>query len=167
MEVKQVPDKSTILSQLIEKGKKKNVLAYSEIYDMLEDVEMAAEDMDQIFETLEEAGIDLLDEAPPVPEFDDFLEKESDDVIEDVDDVIESLGKTIAIDDPVKMYLKEIGKVPLLKADEEIALAKSVEEGDLDAKKKLAEANLRLVVSIAKRYVGRGMLFLTSFKRVT
>ena len=139
--------------------KKKNVLEYSEITDLFSDMNLTAEQMDSILEYLEKNNIDTLrttdDDDEPDPE-EAVLDEE--DI--DVEKIDLSVPDGISIEDPVRMYLKEIGKVPLLSADEEIELAKRMELGDEEAKKKLAEANLRLVVSIAKRYVGRGMLFL-------
>lgn len=139
--------------------KKKNVLEYSEITDLFSDMNLTAEQMDGILEYLEKNNIDTLrttdDDEEPDPE-EAVLDEE--DI--DVEKIDLSVPDGISIEDPVRMYLKEIGKVPLLSADEEIELAKRMELGDEEAKKKLAEANLRLVVSIAKRYVGRGMLFL-------
>ncbi|QCX32393.1 RNA polymerase sigma factor RpoD [Caloramator sp. E03] len=141
--------KMNIVKQLIEKGKKSGVLTYKEIMDTLEDVDLSPEQIEKIYEILESMNIEVInDEEDFNPE--QMLE-------EDLD---LTLPEGISIDDPVRMYLKEIGKVPLLSAEEEIELAKRIEQGDQEAKKKLAEANLRLVVSIAKRYVGRGMLFL-------
>ena len=138
--------------ELIETGKSKGVLTYKEIVEMLGDVEMDSEQFDRILDTLSGLNIDVVkDEA--IPEIDPLP-----DAAEEEIDI--SVPEGISIDDPVRMYLKEIGKVPLLTADEEIELAKRMEEGDEEAKKRLSEANLRLVVSIAKRYVGRGMLFL-------
>ncbi len=146
--------------------KKKNILELQEINDVFSDMELEAEQMDKIFEYLEAQGIDILripeevgiDDLPD--DIDIMLVSEEDDVEVDMEKIDLSVPDGISIEDPVRMYLKEIGKVPLLNADEEIELAKRMSEGDEDAKKRLAEANLRLVVSIAKRYVGRGMLFL-------
>lgn len=137
------------IKELIEKGKAKGVLTYKEIMDMLEDVDLQPEQIEKVYETLESLGIDVLDEIV-----------EEDEASSDKDDTSISVPESVNIDDPVRMYLKEIGKVPLLTADEEVELAKRMGEGDEMAKRKLVEANLRLVVSIAKRYVGRGMLFL-------
>jgi len=124
--------------------------------DALEEIELDPDQIDDIYVRFEDMGIDIVGDKE-----DDMLLETSDEAEEDVDlkeDL--SLPRGISVDDPVRMYLKEIGKIPLLTAEEEIELAKRMEEGDELAKKKLAEANLRLVVSIAKRYVGRGMLFL-------
>ena len=138
--------------ELIETGKSKGVLTYKEIVEMLGDIELEPEQFDRILDTLSGLNIEVIkDEA--IPEAAPVLEE----VEEDYDI---SVPEGVSIDDPVRMYLKEIGKVPLLTAEEEIELAKRMEEGDEDAKHRLCEANLRLVVSIAKRYVGRGMLFL-------
>ena len=139
--------------------KKKNVLEYQEINDYFADMHLEEEQFDEILETLEKNNVDVL----RITEEDDIPDEEI--LLSDEDEVdVENLDLTIpdgiSIEDPVRMYLKEIGKVPLLSAEEEIELAKKMETGDEDAKKRLAEANLRLVVSIAKRYVGRGMLFL-------
>ncbi|MCM8710428.1 RNA polymerase sigma factor RpoD [Clostridium sp. SYSU_GA19001] len=138
--------KMQLVKKLIEKGKKSGTLTYKEIMDELEEIDLSPEQIEKIYEVLENMGIDVIGDMQDieVPE-------------EDLD---LSIPEGIAIDDPVRMYLKEIGKVPLLSPEEEIELANRIEAGDQTAKKKLAEANLRLVVSIAKRYVGRGMLFL-------
>ena len=154
------------LKQLVEMGKKKkNTLEIQEINEVFSDIELEAEQMDKIFEYVEAQGIDILriptdieDEAPDDVEI--LLAVEEEDVEVDMEKIDLSVPDGISIEDPVRMYLKEIGKVPLLTADEEIELAMRMAEGDESAKKRLAEANLRLVVSIAKRYVGRGMLFL-------
>ena len=143
---------SNRVRELIEAGKQKGALTIKEIIEQFADCEMEPDQFDKILDTLSELNIEIIkentvSEADPAPVPDDRL-----------DDLTPPEG--ISIDDPVRMYLKEIGKVPLLTADEEIELAKRMEEGDVDAKHRLCEANLRLVVSIAKRYVGRGMLFL-------
>ena len=140
------------ISELIETGKAKGVLTYKEIVEMLGDIELDSEQFDRILDTLSGLNIEVIkDEAIPEAELNAESEPEEIDI---------SVPEGISIDDPVRMYLKEIGKVPLLTADEEIELAQRMEQGDEEAKKRLCEANLRLVVSIAKRYVGRGMLFL-------
>ncbi|WP_341877144.1 RNA polymerase sigma factor RpoD [Defluviitalea saccharophila] len=137
----------TRVKELVALGKqKKGVLEYKEIMDHFSDMELEPEQIEKIYEYLERQNIDVLGN----------IEEEE----EPENDLDLSLPEGINIDDPVRMYLKEIGKVPLLSAEEEIELARRMEEGDPEAKRKLAEANLRLVVSIAKRYVGRGMLFL-------
>lgn len=139
--------------------KKKNVLEYQEISDHFADLHLEEEQMDEILDALEKRGIDVL----RITDDDDIPDEElllSDEDEVDMENLDLSIPDGISIEDPVRMYLKEIGKVPLLSAEEEIELAKRMENGDQEAKKRLAEANLRLVVSIAKRYVGRGMLFL-------
>ena len=141
--------KKSILKDLIEKGKAKGMLTYEEIMDTFEDIELQPEQIEKIYEKIESMGIDVVGDIEP--ELED---------LEDEEEVDISVPEGVNIDDPVRMYLKEIGKVPLLSAEEEIELALRMEAGDTEAKRRLAEANLRLVVSIAKRYVGRGMLFL-------
>ena len=137
-------------------GQKRNVLEYSEIADQLSELELDVCEYDRVLEYLENNHIDILRTGEP--DDDEMLLADEETVqIEELDLTVPD---GISIEDPVRMYLKEIGKVPLLTADEEIELAKRMEKGDSASKKKLAEANLRLVVSIAKRYVGRGMLFL-------
>ena len=139
--------------------KKKNVLEYQEISDHFADLHLEEEQMDEILDALEKSGIDVL----RITDDDDIPDEElllSDEDEVDMENLDLSIPDGISIEDPVRMYLKEIGKVPLLSAEEEIELAKKMENGDQEAKKRLAEANLRLAVSIAKRYVGRGMLFL-------
>ena len=137
--------------------KKKNMLEYQEVLDSLRDTELGKEEIEKICDFLEQNGVDIL-RVTEEPDDDEILLTEEDEV--DVENIDLSIPEGVSIEDPVRMYLKEIGKVPLLSAEEEIELAQKMEEGDEEAKKKLAEANLRLVVSIAKRYVGRGMLFL-------
>ena len=155
---------------LLEKGKKgKNQLTYGMVADVLDQTDLDKNQMDDIYELLMAKGIEIVSEHEP-DDFETLLETDPDAMHDpDVEAMVEeaaeidieaSIPKSIAVDDPVRMYLKEIGKVPLLTADEEIELAKRMEKGDEEAKKRLCEANLRLVVSIAKRYVGRGMLFL-------
>ena len=146
------------LEELVNYAKsKKGVLEYDEIKPFFGNIELNEEQMDRIYEYLESKNIDVLKIADDDDVPDDELLLEDEENLEDID---LSVPEGVGIEDPVRMYLKEIGKVPLLSADEEIELAKRMEEGDENAKKRLAEANLRLVVSIAKRYVGRGMLFL-------
>lgn len=143
--MKDKAEKMKVVKSLIDKGKKKGSLTYQEIIDELEEIDITPEQIEKIYEVLESMNIDIIGN----------MEEEEEEEELDI-----SIPEGIAIDDPVRMYLKEIGKVPLLTPEEEIELAKKIEAGDEYAKKKLAEANLRLVVSIAKRYVGRGMLFL-------
>ena len=153
------------LGELMELAKKKkNVLEYQEISDFFKDFPLEPEQMDKVFDFLEANGIDILriqdnDMDDLIISDDDDLNLSEEDEV-DMENIDLSVPEGVSIEDPVRMYLKEIGKVPLLSAEEEIELAKRMEKGDEAAKKRLAEANLRLVVSIAKRYVGRGMLFL-------
>ena len=139
--------------------KKKNVLEYQEISDFFADMTLEEEQFEKILEVLELNNVDVL-RITDDDDVDDeeIILTEEDEV--DVENIDLSIPDGVSIEDPVRMYLKEIGKVPLLSAEEEIELAKRMELGDQEAKKRLAEANLRLVVSSAKRYVGRGMLFL-------
>ncbi|SMC41791.1 RNA polymerase sigma factor RpoD [Papillibacter cinnamivorans] len=150
------------LNELIEKGKKKGKLSSNELMEVLEDMDLESDQLDKIYDTLENLGIETIG--------DDYLSELPDEVAPTIDELEEipeeeiidpaTLVDNFSIDDPVRMYLKEIGKVNLLSPEEEIVLAQRMAEGDEEAKQCLAEANLRLVVSIAKRYVGRGMLFL-------
>ncbi|NLM84242.1 MAG: RNA polymerase sigma factor RpoD [Clostridiales bacterium] len=154
------------LAALIEEGKKRGRLSSKELLDVLEDLHLEQEQIDKFYDTLENLNIDItdgddvaflpVDEITPDIEELQEIESLSEDEIVDPD----ALADSFSVDDPVRMYLKEIGKVPLLTPEEEIELAKRMAQGDKEAKKRMAEANLRLVVSIAKRYVGRGMLFL-------
>lgn len=143
---------------------KRNVLELAEINGFFNDIGLDEEKTEKVIEFLENNGVDVL-RIPEGKETDEdiMLEMEGSDEVpddEEIEKIDLSVPEGVGIEDPVRMYLKEIGKVPLLTAEEEVDLAKRMEEGDMEAKKKLAEANLRLVVSIAKRYVGRGMLFL-------
>ncbi len=150
------------LNELLERGKQKGKLSASELMDVLEELDLDSEQIDKFYDALESNGVeisveDLLpelpdDAEPPIEEIEEIPEEELVDP--------NALSDNYSIDDPVRMYLKEIGKVSLLTPDEEVDLAQRMSEGDEVAKQRLAEANLRLVVSIAKRYVGRGMLFL-------
>ncbi len=156
------------LKALEEIGKaKKNTLEIDEIKSYFSDMPLGDEQMEKVRSYLEERGIDVVQFSVSDKDFDDSMLLIKDDDIPlddeeevDVENIDLSVPEGVSVEDPVRMYLKEIGKVPLLTADEEVELAMRMEEGDEEAKKKLAEANLRLVVSIAKRYVGRGMLFL-------
>ena len=143
------------INKLLDKGKKSGVLTYNEIMESLQALDMSPDEIDELYDTFTKQGIDIIDNGNDESDNDDRDIKDDDDI-----DIDLSIPEGINIDDPVRMYLKEIGRVPLLSADEEIKLAKRMEDGDVAAQKRLAEANLRLVVSIAKRYVGRGMLFL-------
>ena len=150
------------LNALTEKGQNEKMLDYNEVVDYFKDMKLEEEKYEEIMLFLENKKIDVVrvketEDDVPEEELDAIVEEGTDEVDTDLD---LSIPDSVNIEDPVRMYLKEIGKVPLLTAEEEIDLAKRMEDGDEDAKKRLAEANLRLVVSIAKRYVGRGMLFL-------
>ncbi|MDY5884496.1 MAG: RNA polymerase sigma factor RpoD [Roseburia sp.] len=140
--------------------KKKNTLEYQEINEFFRDMQLDAEKFEKILDFLEANNIDVLRITADDDSDDDILLEVDDEEEIEVEKIDLSVPDGVSIEDPVRMYLKEIGKVPLLSAEEEIELAKRMELGDQEAKKRLAEANLRLVVSIAKRYVGRGMLFL-------
>ena len=137
--------------------KKKNVLEYQEINDFLADIDISVDKIEHIYEFLEANNVDVLrmTDVENIHDEDNFLED-----TEDIANMDLSVPEGVSLEDPVRMYLKEIGKVPLLSAEEETEFAKRIEQGDEVAKKRLSEANLRLVVSIAKRYVGRGMQFL-------
>ncbi|GEA32462.1 RNA polymerase sigma factor SigA [Clostridium diolis] len=137
--------KMAAVKELIDKGKKNGSLTYKEIMEAMDHIDLSPEQIEKIYEVLEMTGVEIIGEIADT---------------ETEEEIDLSVPEGIAIDDPVRMYLKEIGKVPLLSSEQEITYAKEIEEGNQKAKKKLAEANLRLVVSIAKRYVGRGMLFL-------
>lgn len=151
----QVPDKKNILRELGEKGKVKGNLSTKEILDAMGEVDFDPEQLEKFYDALEAAGVEVIED------FDD-------NAFDNLENELAAQGETfsdagegaLAIDDPVKVYLKEIGRVPLLSSEEEIDLAIRIKEGDSAAKKRLSEANLRLVVSIAKRYLGRGMQFL-------
>ena len=151
-------DKKFDIQELIEKGKAKGALSQSEILEAIEDEEFDIDQIEKIYETLESNGVEVTGFMDVAGLKDIENELEQFDSPEDMEQAL--LQEGLIIDDPVRMYLKEIGKVPLLSTEEEIELAKRIELGDEAAKKRLAEANLRLVVSIAKRYVGRGMQFL-------
>lgn len=148
-----------VKEQLVEIGKKRGVLTYKEIMERLSGFDQDSDQMDEFYEFLSEQGVELINESGEEDD-DDIVprDEEMEDEEFDLNDL--SVPPGVKINDPVRMYLKEIGRVPLLSADEEIQLAHRIENGDEEAKRRLAEANLRLVVSIAKRYVGRGMLFL-------
>jgi len=155
--------KKEIVEKLLAKGKANGgMLTYGEIIDVLQSEDLTPEEIEDIYETFGGKGIEVVEDS----QIDDRNAEEEEDVPEvelNAQEDVEidlSVPEGISIDDPVRMYLKEIGRVPLLTAEEEINLAKRMESGDEEAKRRLAEANLRLVVSIAKRYVGRGMLFL-------
>jgi RNA polymerase primary sigma factor len=143
------------VDELVKSGKTKGVLTYKEIMNHFVEMEIEPDQFDRILETLDSLGIDVVNEI-------DLVEQDAIPAppVKTAEEIDISVPEGISVDDPVRMYLKEIGKVALLSAEDEIEIAQRMEAGDLNARKKLAEANLRLVVSIAKRYVGRGMLFL-------
>jgi RNA polymerase primary sigma factor len=147
-----------VKDQLTEIGKKRGVLTYEEIAERMANFEIESDQMDEYYEFLGEQGVELIGEAGEEADADPNVQDLAKEEEFDLNDL--SVPPGVKINDPVRMYLKEIGRVDLLSANEEINLAKRIEEGDEEAKRRLAEANLRLVVSIAKRYVGRGMLFL-------
>ena len=144
------------VKKILKKAKEKGKITYGDLASELDDVN--PDQIDKVFDAFEELGVDLLqdDETEEEPDIEDLKE------VEDLklDEITDTSYEGINVDDPVRMYLREIGRIPLLTYDEELDLAKKVLKGDEDAKQKLAESNLRLVVSIAKKYVGRGMLFL-------
>lgn len=142
-----------VKEQILELGKKRGVLTYEEIAERLSSFEVDSDQMDEFYEAIGEQGIEIVNDNEEPTITPDDKEEEF-----DLNDL--SVPPGVKINDPVRMYLKEIGRVDLLSPEEEIELAKRIEKGDEEAKRRLAEANLRLVVSIAKRYVGRGMLFL-------
>ncbi len=143
--------------ELIEKGKNKGSISYKEIIETLQPYELSVDALDNFYDRLAQQGIDITDDT--TADVKDSSKGEEDEVKEGDSELL-SVPEGVTVNDPVRMYLKEIGKIPLLTSQEEIELAKRIEEGDEEAKRRLAEANLRLVVSIAKKYVGRGMLFL-------
>ena len=150
-----------IIKDIIAKYEKKGAITFKEMVDTLEKLNLEPEEIEKIYEALENANIDIIEEIddeniePDIEELEEIEEEIKIDEVTNLD-----VPDTVNIDDPVRLYLKEIGKIPLLTAEEEIECAKKMMDGDEKAKKKLSEANLRLVVSIAKKYVGRGMLFL-------
>ena len=143
------------INSIIKEAKENGKMTYGDLATKLNDVN--PEEMDSVFDAFEEIGVDLLpDDFEEEPDLEDLKEVEN----LKLDEITDASFEGISVDDPVRMYLREIGRIPLLTYDEELELAKKILEGDEDAKQKLAESNLRLVVSIAKKYVGRGMLFL-------
>ena len=151
------------IAELIEKGKKAGKLTSKELSDVLDNMSLGPEELDAFYDQLEDLGIDTssddflppLDDLPALEELEEIADMPEEEIVD-----TDAVAETFSTDDPVRMYLKEIGKVALLTPEEEVALAARMSEGDEEAKRRMAEANLRLVVSIAKRYVGRGMLFL-------
>lgn len=153
LEEKEINKKESI-QRLVDMGKSKGSLTYEQIMNELEGIDLDPEQIEKIYETFENSGIEIIDDLD-----DNFNEDFNEEVLEDTEtDIV--LPDGTSVDDPVRMYLKEIGKVQLLSMEEESELAERMANGDESARKRLAEANLRLVVSIAKKYVGRGMLFL-------
>lgn len=150
------PDKKTVIKDLLELGKSKGQLSTKEILDALGELDFDPEQIEKFYDTLESQGVEIVEDFDDITIDDEELAK-----AEGIDTMEPGVGADgVAIDDPVKVYLKEIGRVPLLTPDEEVDLAVRISNGDEAAKKRLSEANLRLVVSIAKRYLGRGMQFL-------
>ena len=150
------PDKKTVIKDLIELGKSKGQLSTKEILDALGELDFDPEHIEKFYDTLESQGVEIVEDFDDIQIDDVDLAK-----VEGVESLEPGIGADgVSIDDPVKVYLKEIGRVPLLTPEEEIDLAIAITNGDEAAKKRLSEANLRLVVSIAKRYLGRGMQFL-------
>ncbi|MBQ7505560.1 MAG: RNA polymerase sigma factor RpoD [Ruminococcus sp.] len=151
----QQQDKKTIVKELMELGKSKGNLTNDEIIEALGEMEFKPEELEKLYDNLEQQGIEIIEDVQNIDfeEITEIAEQQKKDASSDSSD-------SMSIDDPVKVYLKEIGRVPLLTPEEEVELAIKISEGDLQAKKRLSEANLRLVVSIAKRYLGRGMQFL-------
>ncbi|SFA89022.1 MULTISPECIES: RNA polymerase sigma factor RpoD [Selenomonas] len=150
---------SEIVENLLSKGNKNGgTLTYGELVEALQQEDLTPDEIDRMYDTFSQQGIEIVDDSSTTDVGDEDIDVDDKDTEEVEIDL--SVPEGISIDDPVRMYLKEIGRVPLLTADEEVALAKRMQDGDEIAQKRLAEANLRLVVSIAKRYVGRGMLFL-------
>ena len=143
-------NKKQVIKDLLERGKKKGMLSYKEIMDTLEEIELEPDQIEKFYESVENMGVEIIGD----------IEEELEEIKLEETELDLSIPEGISLDDPVRMYLKEIGKVQLLTGNEESELAQRMAEGDIEARRRLAEANLRLVVSIAKRYVGRGMLFL-------
>ena len=148
-------DKKSIIKDLTELGKAKGSLTNDEIIEALGEIEFKPEELEKLYDNLEQLGVDIIED-----DVENLVIEELEEIAGAKDDGSMEGGDALSIDDPVKVYLKEIGRVPLLTPEEEVDLAIKIADGDLDAKKRLSEANLRLVVSIAKRYLGRGMQFL-------
>ncbi len=156
----EVKDLNEIIKQIIAKAGKKGAITFKEMVEFLDKMQLEPEQIEKVYEGLENANIDIIEDADEIeePDFEDLEEIEEEIKLDDMDAL--EVPDSVNIDDPVRLYLKEIGKIPLLTAEQELEYAKKMVDGDENAKKKLSEANLRLVVSIAKKYVGRGMLFL-------
>jgi hypothetical protein len=154
------PEMTEILLKLIKVGQKQGEqLNYGQLMDALQAEELSTEEIEKMYQFLQDQGLQVTNDANALPSEDEDIQIDPEEAEAEVE-IDLSVPDGVSIDDPVRMYLKEIGRVPLLNAEREITLAKAVVEGDEEAKRQLTEANLRLVVSIAKRYVGRGMLFL-------
>lgn len=156
----ELKDLNEIIKQIVAKAGKKGAITFKEMVEILDKLQLEPEQIEKVYEGLENANIDIIEEADEIeePDFEDLEQIEEEAKIEDIDTL--DVPDGVNVDDPVRLYLKEIGKIPLLTAEQELEYAKKMMDGDENAKKKLSEANLRLVVSIAKKYVGRGMLFL-------
>ena len=151
-------DKKSAVSDLMEQGKLKGKLTTKEITDALEELDFDVEQMDKLYDSLESLNIEIIEDYNPEQDLD--LNLNLDEVLEEVEDESILTADGISIDDPVKVYLKEIGRVPLLTNEEEQELSERMAQGDVQARKRLSEANLRLVVSIAKKHVGHNLAFL-------
>ncbi len=156
MQEEAIKEKMEKVKTLLREGKDKGYVTYDEIDKVLGKESITPNELDELYMNLMEMGIDVVDSPETYEKLVESREKKG----SEAEDIDIDLGEEIALDDPVRMYLKEIGKIPLLTAEEEVELAKRMEQGDMEAKRKLIESNLRLVVSIAKKYIGRGMLFL-------
>jgi RNA polymerase primary sigma factor len=157
-EIEKTVSLEDIQQDLLDRSKSKGSITYKEIIDTLQPYDLSVDALDNFYDKLAQHGIDIVDET--IIDGQAAVPAEADEEIKVEDEEDLSLPEGVAINDPVRMYLKEIGKIPLLTSDEEVELARSIENNSEDARRRLAEANLRLVVSIAKKYVGRGMLFL-------
>ncbi len=153
----EVKDSKDIIKLIVENAQKSGTITYKEIISYLEKYQLEANQIEKIYDALEAANIDIIEDSDE-PDFEELEDIEEEIKIEDMENF--EVPDSVGIDDPVRLYLKEIGKIPLLSAEQELEYSKKMMDGDENARKKLSEANLRLVVSIAKKYVGRGMLFL-------
>lgn len=154
------PDKKTVLKELMERGKTNGRLSNKEILDAIGEIDIDPEQLERFYDTLESSGVEVVEDINDIILDDVELSSIAAGTVPGEGDDAEQVSEAVSIDDPVKIYLKEIGRVPLLSSDEEMDLAIRIADGDVAAKQRLSEANLRLVVSIAKRYLGRGMQFL-------
>ena len=153
----EMKESKDIIKQIVDSAAKKGSISYKEIIDYLEKYQLEANQIEKIYDGLEAANVEIIEDSDE-PDFEELEDIEEEIKLEDMDNF--EVPDSVGTDDPVRLYLKEIGKIPLLSAEQELEYSKRMMEGDEEAKKKLSEANLRLVVSIAKKYVGRGMLFL-------